>query len=55
MTLINRTNGGQFALSDLNLAQALAAQASVPIHYAGLQETLEDLPHSFGEFTQKQP
>jgi sigma-B regulation protein RsbU (phosphoserine phosphatase) len=42
MTLVNRTNGGQFALADLNLAQALAAQASVPIHYAGLQEALEE-------------
>ncbi|MDF7801137.1 SpoIIE family protein phosphatase [Pontiellaceae bacterium B1224] len=42
MTLVNRTNGGQFSLPDLNLAQALAAQASVPIHYAGLQETLEE-------------
>ena len=42
MTLINRTNGGHFAPSDLNLTQALAAQASVPIHYAGLQEALED-------------
>jgi sigma-B regulation protein RsbU (phosphoserine phosphatase) len=42
MTLVNRTNGSHFALPDLNLAQALAAQASVPIHYAGLQEALED-------------
>lgn len=42
MTLVNRTNGGRFALADLNLAQALAAQASVPIHYAGIQETLEE-------------
>ena len=42
MTLINRTNGTGFASSDLNLGQALAAQASVPIHYAGLQEALED-------------
>jgi len=42
MTLVNRTTGGRFALSDLNLAQALAAQASVPIHYADLQEALED-------------
>ncbi|WP_372846030.1 PP2C family protein-serine/threonine phosphatase [Pontiella sp.] len=42
MTLVNRTNGGQFAQADLNLAQALAAQASVPIHYAGLQEALEE-------------
>ncbi len=42
MTLVNRTNDSHFALPDLNLAQALAAQASVPIHYAGLQEALED-------------
>ena len=42
MALINRTNGGQFSLPDLNLAQALAAQASVPIHYAGLQKSLEE-------------
>ena len=42
MTLVNRTNGGQFALPDLNLAQALAAQASAPIHFAGIQETLEE-------------
>ncbi len=42
MVLINRVDGGRFALADLNLAQALAAQASVPVHYAGLQETLEE-------------
>ena len=42
MVLVNRTNGRRFALADLNLAQALAAQASVPIHYAGLQEALEE-------------
>ncbi|MEI6891963.1 MAG: GAF domain-containing SpoIIE family protein phosphatase [Pontiella sp.] len=42
MVLANRTNEGQFSLQDLNLAQALAAQASVPIHYAGIQETLEE-------------
>ena len=42
MTLVNRTDGGRFTLPDLNLAQALAAQASVPIHYAGLQEALEE-------------
>lgn len=42
MTLVNRVNGGHFALTDLNLAQALAAQSSVPVHYAGLQETLEE-------------
>jgi sigma-B regulation protein RsbU (phosphoserine phosphatase) len=42
MTLANRTNGEHFALADLNLAQALAAQSSVPIHYAGLQEALEE-------------
>ncbi len=42
MALVNRTNGSRFAMSDLNLARALAAQASVPIHYAGLQESLEE-------------
>ncbi len=42
MTLTNRSDGGGFALPDLNLAQSLAAEASVPIHYAGLQETLEE-------------
>lgn len=42
MVLTNRIDGGHFALPDLNLAQALAAQASVPIHYAGLQEALEE-------------
>tara|TARA_A100001015_G_scaffold315491_1_gene427430 strand:- start:70 stop:1524 length:1455 start_codon:yes stop_codon:yes gene_type:complete len=41
MILANRTGNSRFADSDLNLAQALAAQASVPIHYAGLQEALE--------------
>ena len=41
MVLANRTSNSRFATSDLNLAQALAAQASVPIHYAGLQEALE--------------
>lgn len=42
MVLANRIDGKLFALPDLNLAQALAAQASIPIHYAGLQETLEE-------------
>ncbi len=42
MTLVNRSDGGGFALPDLNLAQSLASEASVPIHYAGLQETLEE-------------
>jgi len=41
MTLVNRVDGKRFSLANLNLAQALAAQASVPIHYAGLQEALE--------------
>jgi len=41
MTLANKTGHTRFALSDLNLAQALAGQASVPIHYADLQEALE--------------
>lgn len=42
MVLTNRVDGKQFSLPDLNLAQAMAAQASVPIHYAGLQQTLEE-------------
>ncbi|MDF7823679.1 SpoIIE family protein phosphatase [Pontiellaceae bacterium B12227] len=42
MALANRTDGGRFSLPELNLAQALAVQASVPIHYAGIQETLEE-------------
>ncbi len=42
MTLANRITAERFALADLNLAQALAAQSSVPIHYAGLQEALEE-------------
>ena len=41
MILANKTGHNRFALSDLNLAQALAGQASVPIHYADLQETLD--------------
>ena len=41
MILTNRTGNTRFTLSDLNLAQALAGQASVPIHYADLQEALE--------------
>ncbi len=42
MALVNRTAGDHLSLPDLNLAQALAAQASVPIHYAGMQEALEE-------------
>jgi phosphoserine phosphatase RsbU/P len=41
MCLINRTNDTAFSAADLSLAQALAAQAAVPVHYAGLQEALE--------------
>ncbi len=41
MILANRTGHSRFALSDLNLAQALAGQASVPIHYADLQEAID--------------
>ena len=42
MVLANRTGNNRFSLSDLSLSQALAAQASVPIHYAELQEALEE-------------
>ena len=42
MVLANRTGNNRFSLSDLSLSQALAAQASVPIHYAELQQALEE-------------
>jgi sigma-B regulation protein RsbU (phosphoserine phosphatase) len=42
LTLVNRTNNNSFAPSDLNLAQALATHASIPIHYANLQTILEE-------------
>jgi sigma-B regulation protein RsbU (phosphoserine phosphatase) len=41
MTLVNRIDNSFFTPSDLNLVQAMADQASVPIHYAGLRTTLE--------------
>lgn len=41
LTLANRTDETPFTPSDLSLLQAMADQASVPIHYAGLRATLE--------------
>lgn len=42
LVVANRIDGRQFEVADLNLLQALADQASVSIHYAGLRKTLED-------------
>lgn len=41
LALVNRTDETTFTPSDLNLLQAMADQASVPIHYAGLRAALE--------------
>ncbi|MCF7847846.1 MAG: SpoIIE family protein phosphatase [Kiritimatiellales bacterium] len=41
MCLVNRVNGKKFTMANLGLAQSLADQASIPIHYAGLQEALD--------------
>ena len=42
ITLANRTDGQPFTAGDLNLLQAMADQASVPVHYAGLKAALEE-------------
>jgi sigma-B regulation protein RsbU (phosphoserine phosphatase) len=41
LVLINRTDETPFTPSDLSLLQAMADQATVPIHYAGLRAALE--------------
>lgn len=41
LALTNRTDGTPFTDGDLNLLQAMADQACVPIHYAGLRAALE--------------
>lgn len=41
IALANRTDGLPFTPGDLNLLQAMADQASVPVHYAGLKAALE--------------
>ena len=41
LALINRTDETPFTPGDLSLLQAMADQASVPIHYAGLRAALE--------------
>jgi sigma-B regulation protein RsbU (phosphoserine phosphatase) len=42
MCVVNRVDGKPFILSDLNLLQSLADQASVSVHYAGFRETLDE-------------
>ena len=41
LALVNRIDGTAFNAGDLNLLQAMADQACVPIHYAGLRDALE--------------
>ena len=41
IALANRTDGLSFTPGDLNLLQAMADQASVPVHYTGLKAALE--------------
>ncbi len=41
IVLINRTDGQPFTPGDFNLIQAMADQASVPVHYAGLKAALD--------------
>ena len=41
LALVNRIDGIPFTAGDLNLLQAMADQACVPIHYAGLRDALE--------------
>jgi sigma-B regulation protein RsbU (phosphoserine phosphatase) len=41
IALVNRTDGKPFTPGDLNLLQAMADQASVPVHYAGLKADLD--------------
>lgn len=41
IALSNRTDGIPFSQGDLGLLQAMADQASVPVHYAGLRAALE--------------
>jgi phosphoserine phosphatase RsbU/P len=51
LAVVNRVDGTPFIQADLNLLQALADQASVSIHYAGLRETLDEkhqIDHDLG-------
>jgi phosphoserine phosphatase RsbU/P len=41
IALANRTDGRPFTAGELNLLQAMADQASVPVHYAGLKADLD--------------
>ena len=40
LAVVNRVDGRPFIQADMNLLQALADQASVSVHYAGLRETI---------------
>lgn len=42
VAVVNRIDARPFSQTDLNLLQALADQASVSIHYAGLRDTLDE-------------
>lgn len=42
IVVINRVDGAPFSQADLSLLQALADQASVSIHYAGLRHALDE-------------
>lgn len=42
MVVVNRIDARPFSQTDMNLLQALADQASVSIHYAGLRDTLDE-------------
>ncbi len=51
LAVVNRVDGTPFIQADLNLLQALADQASVSVHYAGLRETLDEkqrIDHDLG-------
>ncbi len=42
LVVVNRVDGRPFIQADLSLLQALADQASVSIHYAGLRDSLDE-------------
>lgn len=42
LCVVNRVDGNPFTQADAGMLQALADQASVSIHYAGLRETLDE-------------
>lgn len=42
IAVVNRVDGQPFDQTDLNLLQALADQASISVHYAGLRDTIDE-------------